>query len=128
MLNLPESLHQFLSPEESAQIDQTLLPTRDRFSIRIAVYSWRYLQRVSAGLGIAIAELQPQQIKDWLSQDANLQTQALADESFIDLFERLLISALTPLQKIARQERVEIEQLKFQQILDWFEAQVKAAL
>jgi hypothetical protein len=30
MLNLPESFNQFLSPEECAQIDQTLLPTRDR--------------------------------------------------------------------------------------------------
>jgi hypothetical protein len=128
MLNLPESLNQFLSPEECAQIDQTLLPTRDRFSIRIAVYSWRYLQQVSAGLDTTIAKLQPQQIKDWLSQDKDLQTQALSDESFIDLFERLLISALTPLQKIAQQERVEIEQLKFQQILGWFEAQVKATL
>lgn len=128
MLNLPESLNQFLSPEECAQIDRTLLPTRDRFSIRIAVYSWRYLQPVSVSLGTTIAELQPQQIEDWLSQDINLQTQAIGDESFIDLFERLLISALTPLQKIALQERVEIEQLNFQQIVDWFEAQVKAAL
>jgi hypothetical protein len=128
MLNLPESLNQFLSPEECAQIDQTLLPTRDRFSIRIAVYSWRYLQQVSVGLGTTIAKLQPQQIKDWLSQDKDLQTQALSDESFIDLFERLLISALTPLQKIAQQEGVEIEQLKFQQILGWFEAQVKSTL
>jgi hypothetical protein len=55
MLNLPESFNQFLSPEECAQIDQTLLPTRDRFSIRITVYSWRYLQQVSTGLGVAIA-------------------------------------------------------------------------
>jgi hypothetical protein len=128
MLNLPESFNEFLSPEECAQIDQTLLPTRDRFSIRIAVYSWRYLQQASAGLGTTIAALQPQQIKDWLSQDVNLQTQALADEAFVDLFERLLVSALTPLQKIALQEKVEIEQLQFQQIVDWFEAQVKAAL
>jgi hypothetical protein len=128
MLNLPESLNEFLSPEECAQIDRTLLPTRDRFSIRIAVYSWRYLQQVSVSLGTTIAELQPQQIEDWLSQDVNLQTQAQADEAFIELFERLLISALAPLRKIALHESVSIEQLKFQQIVDWFEAQVKAAL
>jgi hypothetical protein len=57
MLNLPESFNQLLSPEECAQIDQTLLPTRDRFSIRITVYSWLYLQQVSTGLGVAIALL-----------------------------------------------------------------------
>jgi hypothetical protein len=128
MLNLPESFNQFLTPEECTQIDGTLLPTRDRFSIRITVYSWRYLQQVSQGLGIRIADLQPQQITDWLRQDSSLQAQKLADESFMDLFSRLLISALTPLQKISQQENVEIEALTLLQIISWFEAQVKAAL
>jgi hypothetical protein len=57
MLNLPESFNQFLLPEECAQIDQTLLPTRDRFSTQITVCSWRYLQQVSTGLGVAITSL-----------------------------------------------------------------------
>lgn len=128
MLNLPESFDRFLTPEECAQIDGTLLPTRDRFSIRIAVYSWRYLQQVSQGLGLGIADLQPQQIEDWLRQDSSLQAQELADESFMDLFGRLLISALTPLQKIAQQDGVEIEALTLSQIISWFENQVKATL
>lgn len=62
MLNLPESFNQFLSPEECAQIDQTLLPTRDRFSIQITVYSWRYLQQVSKGLGVVIAHSTKEEI------------------------------------------------------------------
>jgi hypothetical protein len=128
MLNLPESFNQFLTPEECAQIDGTLLPTRDRFSIRITVYSWRYLQQVSQGLGVGIADLQPQQIEDWLRQDSSLQAQELADESFMDLFSRLLISSLMPLQKISQQENVEIEALTLSQIIAWFENQVKAAL
>ncbi len=128
MLNLPESFNQFLTTEECVQIDQTLLPTRDRFSIRITVYSWRYLQQASQGLGVRIADLQPQQITDCLRQDSSLQAQELADESFMDLLGRLLISALTPLQKIAQQERVEIEALTLPQIISWFETQVKAAL
>jgi hypothetical protein len=128
MLNLPESFNQFLTPEECAQIDGTLLPTRDRFSIRITVYSWRYLQQVSQGLGVGIADLQPQQIEDWLRQDSSLQAQELVDESFMDLFSRLLISSLMPLQKIAQHESVEIEGLTLSQIIAWFENQVKAAL
>jgi hypothetical protein len=128
MLNLPESFNQFLTPEECAQIDGTLLPTRDRFSIRITVYSWRYLQQVSQGLGFRIADLHPQQIEDWLRQDSSLQAQELADESFMDLLSRLLISSLTPLQKIAQHESVEIEGLTLSQIIAWFENQVKAAL
>jgi hypothetical protein len=128
MLNLPESLDQFLSADECAQIDQTLLPTRDRFSIRITVYSWRYLQRVSEGVGIAIADLTPAQISDWICQDAALQTSAATDESFVELLDRLVISSLGPLQKIAQQENTIIEQLTLPQIINWFEAQVKASL
>ena len=128
MLNFPESFDQFLSPEECAQIDQTLLPTRDRFSIRITVYSWRYLQRVSEGLGIPMADLQPQHIRDWIHQDATLQTSPVSDESFIELLDRLLVSSFGPLQKIARQESTVIERLTLPQIINWFEQQVKAAL
>jgi hypothetical protein len=128
MLNFPESFGQFLSPEECTQIDQTLLPTRDRFSIRITVYSWRYLQQVSQGLGISIAELQPQQISAWIRQDASLNLQEPSDESFIELFDRLLLSSFIPLQKIAQQENTAIENLTLLPIIGWFEAQVKAAL
>jgi hypothetical protein len=128
MQNFPESLNQFLSPEECAEIDGTLLPTRDRFSIRIAVYSWRYLQQVSAGLGISVANLQPQQIRDWIDRDTTLQTSVGIDESFMDLLDRLLISSLGPLQKIAHQENTAIERLTLPQIIGWFEAQVKSTL
>jgi hypothetical protein len=128
MLNLPESLDQFLSADECAQIDRTLLPTRDRFSIRIAVYSWRYLQRVREGVGIAIADLTPEQISDWIRQDAALQTSAATDESLTELLDRLVISSLGPLQKIAQQENTVIERLTLPQIINWFEAQVKASL
>jgi hypothetical protein len=128
MLNLPESFDQFLSPEECAQIDQTLLPTRDRFSIRITVYSWRYLQRVSEALHLSMADLQPQHIRDWIHQDAALQTSPFFDTSFIELLDRLLVSSLGPLQKIARQENTAMERLTVPQIINWFEQQVKAAL
>lgn len=127
MLNLPESFNQFLTPEECAQIDQTLLPTRDRFSIRITVYSWRYLQQVSTGLGVAIADLDPQQITDWLSRDPQMQASDHLDETFVDWFSTLLTASLSPLQKIAQQNGAAIETLTIQQIIEWFEIQVKAA-
>lgn len=128
MLNLPESFNQLLSLEECAQIDQTLLPTRDRFSIRITVYSWRYLQQISLGLGLPMAELQLHHIQTWLQQDSILQSQELSDDTFRALFERLLVSSLEPLKKIAQYEETEIENLTLPQILSWFEAQVKSSL
>ena len=127
MLNLPEAFNQFLTDEECAQIDQTLLPTRARFSIRITVYSWRYLQQVSQGLGVPIAALQPQQILDWLRNDPQMQSEVL-DEGFTDWFSNLLNASLVPLGKIAQQANVEIKSLSLSQIISWFRAQVDAAL
>ncbi len=126
-MNLSESLESLLTPEECAVIDQTLLPTRDRFSIRISVYSLRYLQQISAGLGVAIADLTPAQIKAWVRQEPQMQTQANLDESFADWFANLLTASLTPLQTIAQHEVVEIEDLTLAQIVAWFEHQVKAS-
>ncbi len=127
-MNLPESFNQFLSDAECAQIDQTLLPTRDRFSIRITVYSWRYLQQVSKGLGMAISDLQPQLITDWLRQDTSLQNSDHLDETFVDWFSNLLTSSLSPLKTIAQEQHTQIEQLTLTQIIDWFHEKVKATL
>jgi hypothetical protein len=128
MLDLPESLHQYLTPEECAQIDQTLLPTRDRFSIRITVYSWRYLQQVSEGLELAITDLHPQPILDWLHQDVSLNAQGHLDESFVTWFGHLLLSSLPLLRKIPQQDATDIESLTVAQIIHWFQVQVKATL
>ena len=128
MLNLPESFSQFLTDEECAQIDQTFLPTRDRFSIRITVYSWRYLLQVSQGLGVAVAELKPQQIIDWLRSDPQMQASEVLDESFVDWFGNLLIASLTPLHKISQHQNTGIENLSLSEIIEWFTLQVKASL
>jgi hypothetical protein len=75
-----------------------------------------------------MTDLQPQQIRDWIDRDTTLQTSAGGDESFVDLLDRLLISSLGPLQKIAQQEKTEIEKLTLPQIIHWFEQEVKATL
>ncbi len=125
---LPESLSGLLTTSECLAIDQTLLPTRDRFSIRIAVYAQRYLKQVGEGLGVAIADLTPDQITAWLRQDEQLQTQEHLDASFVDWFSTLLVSSMVPLEKIAQVNLIPIEQVTFDQIVGWFQAQAKAAL
>ncbi|NCJ06735.1 hypothetical protein GS597_09490 [Synechococcales cyanobacterium C] len=124
-MNVSESLEALLTPEECAMIDQTLLPTRDRFSMRITVYSLRYLKQIGAGLGMAIADLTSEQIKTWVQQEPQMQTQANLDASFVDWFTHLLTASLVPLQTIAQHEVTEIEELTLPQIVAWFEHQVK---
>ena len=127
MSELPQAFNDLLSIEECAAIDQTLLSTRDRFSIRVTVYSWRYLQRVSVGLGVAIGDLQPQQIQDWILQDPQVSAEAVGDAMFSEWLGHLLLSSLKPLRAIAQQEGSEIERLTLEQIIGWFEDQVKTS-
>jgi hypothetical protein len=127
-IGLPEAFNGLLTEAECALIDQTLLPTRDRFSIRITVYSWRYLLQVAQELGIKVTELTPMQIQDRLSLDPQLRSQANFDESFVDWFGNLLTSSLGAIRNIATQLNLEIEQLTLPQIVDWFEKRVKASL
>ena len=93
MPDLPPVLNDLLTSAECAQIDQTLLPTRDRFSIRLTIYCWRYLQQISAGLGVAIAQLQPQHITTWMQQDPKVCTQPKAIQT---LWPGLAISSSPP--------------------------------
>jgi hypothetical protein len=120
MQSFPNALENLLTPEECAQIDQTLLPTRDRFAMRISIYAWRYLQQVGAQIGVPMVELTPEQIHDALQADPMLQTEAGMDEAFVDWFSHLLVSALGSLTKIAAQFDTAMEGLSFEQIVNWF--------
>lgn len=121
MTPFPDSFHEWLSPQECDVIDQTLLPTRDRFSIRMTVYSWRYLLHLSQPEGLTIAALDPQHIRALLQQDKTLPVPEEA--SVTDLLVRILSSSLKPLQIIAHEANVPIEQLTLEQIIQWFKAQ-----
>jgi predicted methyltransferase len=120
MQSIPNALENLLAPEECAQIDQTLLPTRDRFAMRISIYAWRYLQQVSTRIGVPMIDLTPTQIHDALQADPALQTEPGMDEAFVDWFSRLLVSALGSLTKIANQLDTAMEALSFEQIVNWF--------
>jgi predicted methyltransferase len=120
MQSIPNALENLLTPEECAQIDQTLLPTRDRFAMRISIYAWRYLQQVSTRIGVPMIDLTPTQIHDALQADPALQTEPGMDKAFVAWFSRLLVSALGSLTKIATQLDTAMEALSFEQIVNWF--------
>lgn len=121
MAELPQALSDLLTLEENAQIDQTLLPTRDRFSIRLTVYCWRYLQQLSTKLQTPIESLQPEQINDWVSKDTQLQDGQHVDADFIDWFSYLVTSSLKPLSTIAQQNQLPIQDLTLEQIITWYQ-------
>lgn len=120
MAELPQALSSLLTLEENAQIDQTLLPTRDRFSIRLTIYCWRYLQQLSIKLKIPIESLQPAQIKKWVSKDTQLQDGQHVDVEFMDWFSHLVTASLKPLGAIAQYNQVSINDLTLNQVIHWY--------
>ncbi len=121
MAELPQALSDLLTLEENAQIDQTMLPTRDRFSIRLTVYCWRYLQQLSTKLQTPIEELQPEQINEGVATDTQLQEGQHVDADFIGWFSYLVTSSLKPLGAIAQQNQVSINELVLEDITKWYQ-------
>lgn len=115
----------FLTPEESAEVDRALMTARDRFSTRVALYSLRSLKQIAHEAGVAIADLSPSQIEDWIYQDPSLQPENGFDNGFKGFFTQLVMSSLKPLRQIADAARQPIEELTLTQVVDWFETEAK---
>ncbi|NJM67043.1 MAG: hypothetical protein HC851_15935 [Acaryochloris sp. RU_4_1] len=128
MAELPQALSCLLTLEENVQIDQTMLPTRDRFSLRLTIYCWRYLQQLSAASNIPLETVQPEQIKAWVHQDQQLQDAQHTDRAFFDWFSHLLASSLQPLTAISQHHQVSIKDLSLDQIINWFQHSCQARL
>ena len=122
-LPLPESFNALLTEAECAQIDQTLLPTRDRFSIRLKVYAARYLSQVAERLDTTVAQLTSEQITDQLKLDPNLQQDGAFEEPFAEWFGNLLTASLPPLFEMAKDSGLGIEALSLENIIDWHQKQ-----
>jgi hypothetical protein len=124
----PQPPDQFLTPEECAEVDATLMPARDRFTARVSIYSLRSLKQVAQTTGVSVHELTDQQIVDWVEQDPTLRPEDGFDPSFKQFFARLVIASLRPLKQIAQESDVAIESLTVPQVVSWFEKEAKQRL
>jgi hypothetical protein len=117
---------EFLTPEESAEVDKALMTAHDKFATRVAIYALRSLKQIARQNGVAIEDLDPQQIEDWVYQDESLQQGV--DRQFKQFFSHLVVSSLLPLKQTAAREGVEIEALTVRQVVAWFEMNAKQKL
>ncbi len=63
---------QFLSPEESADIDAALLDSSEKFLTRLTISSWRLLQIIAQDTKTPLEELTHKQIIAWFEQDSKI--------------------------------------------------------
>lgn len=63
---------QFLTLEESAEVDKALLTSSEKFLTRLTISSLRLLKLIAQDLGIRVEDLTSQQVIDWFEKDAKV--------------------------------------------------------
>ena len=63
---------QFLTLEESAQVDSALLSSAEKFLTRLTISSLKLLQHIAQEYGVAIEDLTTQQLITWFEKDAKI--------------------------------------------------------
>ena len=69
---MEQSPMQFLSPEESADIDAALLDASEKFLTRLTISSWRLLQIIAEDTNTTVEELTHKQIIAWFEKDGKI--------------------------------------------------------
>ncbi|GAB4231398.1 MAG: hypothetical protein Kow0049_13730 [Stanieria sp.] len=62
----------FLSPEESADVDQALLSASEKFLTRLTISSLRLLQIIAQETGVSLDQLSHTQIVAWFEKDGKI--------------------------------------------------------
>jgi hypothetical protein len=61
---------QFLTPEESADVDKALLTSPEKFLTRLTISTSKLLKAIAQDLDTPISDLTPQQIIQWFEADS----------------------------------------------------------
>ncbi|MFM7407031.1 MAG: hypothetical protein ACKO3K_10305 [Cuspidothrix sp.] len=78
-----QSSTEFLTPNESAQVDAALLSSPEKFLTRLTISSLRILQHIAKEYDIPIEELTGKQIITWFETDAKVRREKGVEEAFL---------------------------------------------
>ncbi|BAY74147.1 hypothetical protein NIES25_05570 [Nostoc linckia NIES-25] len=74
---------QFLTLEESAQIDAALLSSPEKFLTRLTLSSLKLLKYIAQEYGVAIEDLTSEQVIAWFEKDAKIRREQGIEASFL---------------------------------------------
>jgi hypothetical protein len=83
MVESPQPSAQFLTLEESADVDKALLSSPEKFLTRLTISSLRLLKQISKDTGVAIEELTHQQVIDWFEKDGKIRREQGVEAAFL---------------------------------------------
>lgn len=67
-----DSSIQFLTKEESLDVDKALLSSPEKFLTRLTISSLRLLKTIAQEEGVTVEELTPEQIIAWFEKDGKI--------------------------------------------------------
>ena len=67
-----DNREQFLTPEESAEVDAALLSSSEKFLVRLTISSLRLLKTIAADVGVPVEDLTHQQAIAWFERDSKI--------------------------------------------------------
>jgi hypothetical protein len=74
---------QFLTPEESADVDKALLSLHEKFLTRLTISSLRLLNHIAKETGVTVEELTHQQVIDWFEKDGKIRREQGVEAAFL---------------------------------------------
>ncbi|MEN9216225.1 MAG: hypothetical protein Q6K90_02740 [Gloeomargarita sp. HHBFW_bins_162] len=74
---------QFLTLEESAQVDAALLSSHEKFLTRLTISSLRLLTHIAQTYQVPVEHLTPTQIIAWFEQDSKIRREQGAAAAFL---------------------------------------------
>ncbi|MEA5550155.1 hypothetical protein VB713_04025 [Anabaena cylindrica UHCC 0172] len=78
-----QSSTQFLTLEESANVDAALLSSPEKFLTRLTISSLRILQHIAKESEVAIEDLTTSQVIAWFEKDAKIRREEGIEEAFL---------------------------------------------
>ena len=80
---MEQSPTQFLTSEESNQIEAALLSSSEKFLTRLTISSYRLLKIIAEDIGVSVDELTPTQIVEWMEKDSKIKREQGIDASVL---------------------------------------------
>lgn len=74
---------QFLTLEESADVDKALLSSPEKFLARLTISSLRLLKIIAEDLQVSIEKLTHKQVIEWLEKDAKMKREQGIDAAVL---------------------------------------------
>ncbi len=72
---------QFLSSEESMEVEKALLTSEEKFLTRLTISSLRMLILIAQNLDLTVEELTPEQIISWMEKDSKIRQELGQDQT-----------------------------------------------